>query len=146
MSQADYRNAVKTGASIDWRCLTCDFPRAENTALSENLSEISASANPDADLDSEETTGGLAQWTEPARQRTITAAPVNPDPGTSPGSYTGQHADPSGFRQKAEETSAVKLPDHAEKTLRPLESIRRRPKEFKGASGGLRSPRTTHVI
>ena len=101
---------------------------------------------PIADLDSEETTRGLAQWTEPARQRTITAAPVNPDPGTSPGSYTGQHADPSGFRQKAEETSAVKLPDHAEKTLRPLESIRRRPKEFKGASGGLRSPRTTHVI
>ena len=96
MSQADYRNAVKTGASIDWRCLTCDFPQAENTALSENLSEISASANPDADLDSEETTRGLAQWTEPARQRTITAAPVNPDPGTSPGSYTGQHADPSG--------------------------------------------------
>ena len=34
----------------------------------------------------------------------------------------------------------------AEKTLRPLESIRRRPKEFKGASGGLCSPRTTHVI
>ena len=56
MSQADYRNAVKTGASIDWRCLTCDFPQAENTALSENLSEISASANPDADFDSEETT------------------------------------------------------------------------------------------
>ena len=61
MSQADYRNAVKTGASIDWRCLTCDFPQAESTALSENLSEISASANPDADFDSEETTRGLAQ-------------------------------------------------------------------------------------
>ena len=76
----------------------------------------------------------------------ITAAPVHPDLGTSPGSYTGQYADPSYFRQKAEETSAVKLPDHAEKTLRPLESIRRRPKEFKGASGGLCSPRTTHVI
>ena len=58
MSQADYRNAVKTGASIDWRCLTCDFPQAESTALSENLSEISASANPDADFDSEETTRG----------------------------------------------------------------------------------------
>ena len=100
MSHADYCNAVKTGASIDWRCLTCDFPQAESTALSENLSEISASANPDADFDSEETTRGLAQWTEPARQRTITAAPVNPDPGTSPGSYTGQHADSSGFRQK----------------------------------------------
>ena len=56
VSQADYRNAVKTGASINWRCLTCDFPQAESTALSENLSEISASANPDADFDSEETT------------------------------------------------------------------------------------------
>ena len=29
--QADYRNAVKTGASIDWRCLTCDFPQAESS-------------------------------------------------------------------------------------------------------------------
>ena len=56
VSQADYRNAVKTGASIDWRCLTCDFPLAESTALSENSSEISASANPDTDFDSEKTT------------------------------------------------------------------------------------------
>ena len=54
--QADYRNAVKTGASIDWRWLTCDFPQAESTALSENLSEISESAILDADFDSEETT------------------------------------------------------------------------------------------
>ena len=69
MSQADYRNAVKTGASIDWRCLTCDFPQAESTALSENSSEISASANPDADFDSEESTRGLAQWTEPVSSR-----------------------------------------------------------------------------
>ena len=50
------------------------------------------------------------------------------------------------FQTKAEETSAVKLPDHAEKIPLPLESIRRRPKEFKGASGGLCSLRTTHVI
>ena len=56
VSQTDYRNTVKTGASINWCCLTCDFPQAESTALSENLSEISASANPDTDFYSEETT------------------------------------------------------------------------------------------
>ena len=51
VSQSEYRDAVKTGASIDWRCVTCDVPQAESTALS----EISASAYPDADFDSEQT-------------------------------------------------------------------------------------------
>ena len=45
---------------------------------------------------------GLAQWPEPACQRTFTAAPVHPYPATTLGSYIGEHADPSGFRQKAE--------------------------------------------
>ena len=54
---------------------------------------------------------GLAQWLEPARQRTISASVVHPNPGASPGSCTGQHANPSGFRQKAEEASALDLQD-----------------------------------
>ena len=43
VSQSEYRDAVRTGASIDWRCLTCDIPLAESTALS----EISVSVDPD---------------------------------------------------------------------------------------------------
>ena len=50
VSQSEYRDAVKTGASIDWRCLTCDIPQAESTALS----EISVSADPDVHFDSEQ--------------------------------------------------------------------------------------------
>ena len=41
--------------------------------------------------------GGLAQWPEPARQRTFVAAPLHLHPAITPGSYLGQHADPSGF-------------------------------------------------
>ena len=41
--------------------------------------------------------GGLAQWPEPARQRTFVAAPLHLHPDITPGSYLGQHADPSGF-------------------------------------------------
>ena len=65
----------------------------------------------------------------------------------TPGSYLGQHADPSGFRQTAQETSAVGLRSHmhAEKTLGPLEAVRGRPKEFGRASGGLFSPRSDNV-
>ena len=50
VSQADYRNAVKTGASIDWRCLTCDFPQAESSLsiLSTDILE-SEEFNPPAD-------------------------------------------------------------------------------------------------
>ena len=50
VSQADYRNAVKTGASIDWRCLTCDFPQAESSLsiLSTDILE-SKEFNPPAD-------------------------------------------------------------------------------------------------
>ena len=50
MSQADYNNAVKSGASIDWRCLTCDFPQAESSLsiLSTNILE-SEEFNPPAD-------------------------------------------------------------------------------------------------
>ena len=33
ISQSQYRDAVKTGASIDWHCLTCDIPQAESTTL-----------------------------------------------------------------------------------------------------------------
>ena len=43
VSQSEYRDAVKTGSSIDWRCLTCDIPQAESTAFS----EISELADPD---------------------------------------------------------------------------------------------------
>ena len=50
VSQSKYRDAVKTGASIDWRCLTCDIPQAESTALS----EISVSADPDVHFNSEQ--------------------------------------------------------------------------------------------
>ena len=35
VSQSEYRDTVKTGASIDWRRLTCNIPQAESTALSE---------------------------------------------------------------------------------------------------------------
>ena len=53
VSQSEYRHAVKTGASIDWRCLTCDCPhdQAESTASS---SEIPVSAHPDDDFNSEQ--------------------------------------------------------------------------------------------
>lgn len=49
VSQSEYRDAVKTGASIDWSCLTCDVPQAESTALS----EISVSADPEVHFNSE---------------------------------------------------------------------------------------------
>ena len=49
VSQSKYRDTVKTGASIDWRCLTCDILEAESTALS----EISISANPNFHFNSE---------------------------------------------------------------------------------------------
>ena len=41
--QSEYRDAVKTGAPIHWRCSTCDAPQSEITALSE--------ISPDADVD-----------------------------------------------------------------------------------------------
>ena len=50
VSQSEYRDAVRTGASIDWRCLTCDIPLAESTALS----EISVSVDPDVHFNSEQ--------------------------------------------------------------------------------------------
>ena len=50
ISQFKYRDAVITGASIDWRCLICDISQAESTALS----EISVSADPDVDFNSKQ--------------------------------------------------------------------------------------------
>ena len=50
VSQSEYRDAVKTGASIDWRCLTCHIPLAESTALS----KISVSVDPDVHFNSEQ--------------------------------------------------------------------------------------------
>ena len=43
ISQSEYRDAVKTGVSINWHCSTCDAPQSETTALSE--------ISPDADVD-----------------------------------------------------------------------------------------------
>ena len=87
----------------------------------------------------------LGQWPEPARQRTFAATPLHLNPAITPGSQLGEHANPSGFRQKAQETPAVDLQSYAEKTLRPLEAAWGRPKELEGASGGLFSPRSSNV-
>ena len=87
----------------------------------------------------------LAQWPEPARQRTFAATPLHLNPAITSGSQLGEHANPSGFRQKAQETPAVDLQSYAEKTLRPLEAVWGRPKELEGASGGLFSPRSSNV-
>ena len=50
VSQFEYRDAVKTGTSIDWSCLTCDILQTESTALS----EISVLADPDVRFNSEQ--------------------------------------------------------------------------------------------
>ena len=52
VSQSEYRDTGKTGASINWRGLTCDIPQAESTAL--HVSEISVSADPDVHFNSEQ--------------------------------------------------------------------------------------------
>ena len=47
VSQSEYRDAVKTGTSIDWSCLSCDVPQAESTALSDPDVHFNSEQNSD---------------------------------------------------------------------------------------------------